>query len=104
MVHIPESLLQLLSKCGEGQIGLEGRKAVTPRALLSQSVALQQGDSKLAALYIISKTSGVHILPISEEEIGQFGGGTVEILGSFHIDCLLLEHACWVDRDLGGCS
>ncbi len=68
-----------------GQIG----KTVTPCAPPGESPASEESDSKLAPMDIISKTSGVHVLAHSEEEVGQLAWGPVKILGSFYFDCLL---------------
>ncbi len=52
---------------------------------------------------IISKASGIHVLAHSEDKIGQLGGGAVEILGPFNLDCLLCKDiSCWGYGCLGG--
>ncbi len=98
MVNITKSTLQFSRKAGKSQVCGQVGKAITPCAPPCESSATQEGSSKLAALDIIGKSSSVHVLLDREEEVGQFGGGTIKILRLFHFYGFLGKHIC------GGCT
>jgi hypothetical protein len=92
MVHITKCLLKFNRKKREVQRGLKIWNSITPRAPPCQSTPTEKSDSKLASMYVISQTSGVHILTHREKKITKFGGGTIIVLGTFYLDCLLCKY------------